>query len=285
MKSNFSTGKNKVVFISYANEAMAYSLKRIGRQARRLGVFDEVILYTPSDVPEYVRQSPLFAYPRGAGYWCWKPAIIDETLKRQEDGTIVIYCDAGCTLRRSPRWAQLISQMAEYDSICFQYAESQPQWQKWGNGSSKMKYWAKRSALVFAANHFNRFDIGDFCQIWGGLLFFKGKDNTLLHDWKQLIFQHPDLIADPTVEELKEQYPSYAGHRHDQALLTPLAILDSKTLVLPEESEKYSPKTYVWASRIRARNWREYVLIQIKHYSRLLFGDAVFEKAKNLFFK
>ena len=43
-----------VVFISYANEAMAYSLHRIGRQARKLGVFDEVILYTPSDVPDYV---------------------------------------------------------------------------------------------------------------------------------------------------------------------------------------------------------------------------------------
>ena len=33
---------SKLVFISYANEAMAYSLKRIGRQARKLGIFDEV---------------------------------------------------------------------------------------------------------------------------------------------------------------------------------------------------------------------------------------------------
>ena len=57
----------QVVFISYANEAMAFSLKRIGRQARKLGIFDEVILYTPADVPEYVRKSPLFACPRGAG--------------------------------------------------------------------------------------------------------------------------------------------------------------------------------------------------------------------------
>ena len=45
--------ERKFVFISYANEAMAFSLRRIGRQARRLGIFDEVILYTPSDVPDY----------------------------------------------------------------------------------------------------------------------------------------------------------------------------------------------------------------------------------------
>lgn len=78
----------KTVFISYANEAMAYSLKRIGRQARRLGIFDEVILYTPADVPAYVRESPLFACPRGAGYWCWKPALIQETLQRNEEGQL-----------------------------------------------------------------------------------------------------------------------------------------------------------------------------------------------------
>jgi hypothetical protein len=32
---------SKVIFISYANEAMAYSLKRIGRQERTMGIFDE----------------------------------------------------------------------------------------------------------------------------------------------------------------------------------------------------------------------------------------------------
>ena len=58
---------SKVVFISYANEAMAYSLKRIGRQARKLGIFDEILLFTPADVPDYARKSPLFECPRGAG--------------------------------------------------------------------------------------------------------------------------------------------------------------------------------------------------------------------------
>ena len=80
----------QVVFISYANEAMAYSLKRIGRQARKLGIFDEVILYTPADVPEYVRKSPLFACPRGAGYWSWKPALIYETLQKYAEGPVVV---------------------------------------------------------------------------------------------------------------------------------------------------------------------------------------------------
>lgn len=39
----------KKIFISYADSNMAYSLKRIGNQARKLGIFDEVLLFTPDN--------------------------------------------------------------------------------------------------------------------------------------------------------------------------------------------------------------------------------------------
>lgn len=269
-----------VIFISYANEAMAYSLRRIGRQARRLGVFDEVLLYTPSDVPEYVRKSPLFACPRGAGYWSWKPALIHETLQRYDEGTVVVYVDAGCTLRKSPEWARLLAKMEEYETICFQYAESQPQWERWGADSAKIKHWTKKATLDFVQEYFHKPDAGELCQIMGGILFMKGKRNTVLETWKELMFSHPELIMDPTADELKDQNPWFAGHRHDQAILTPLAVSDPHTLVLPEVSEAYRPDSFVWASRIRARNVREYAIIQAKHYLRIWLGDERFEKLK-----
>ena len=271
----------KTVFISYANEAMAYSLKRIGRQARKLGVFDEVILYTPSDVPDYVKQSPLFSHPRGAGYWCWKPAIIDMTLQRFEDGTIVVYCDAGCTLRKSSEWLTYIGKMKEYDTLCFQYTSDYPQWKKWGSDSSQLRYWAKKRLLDYMVEYYHKPDIGDLCQIWAGLLFMKRRDNSVLKEWKRLIFSYPELISDPSEEEMKNQYSFFIGHRHDQALLTPLALMDINTLVLPESSENYRKDSFVWASRIRARNWSEYIVIQVKHYLRIWLGDGLFERIKS----
>ena len=273
----------QVVFISYANEAMAYSLKRIGRQARKLGIFDEVILYTPADVPEYVRKSPLFACPRGAGYWSWKPALLYETLQKYDEGTVVVYVDAGCTLRKSPEWARLLGKMEEYDTICFQYAEPQPQWARWGAGSSKIKHWTKKATLDFVQAYFHNPEAGELCQIMGGILFMKGKRNAVLETWKELMFSHSDLIMDPTADELKDQYPWFAGHRHDQAILTPLAASDPHTLVLPEVSEAYRPDSFVWASRIRARNVREYIPIQVKHYLRIWLGDGLFERIKRVF--
>lgn len=270
----------KTVFISYANEAMAYSLKRIGRQAHRLGIFDEVILYTPSDVPVSVQSSPLFACARGAGYWCWKPALIWKTLEKYPEGTVVVYVDAGCTLRRSPEWAEFLRQMETYDTICFQYAENQPQWERWGAGSARIKYWTKKKTLDFVRDYFKMPDAGELCQIMGGVLFMKGQENSVLKVWNDLIFSRPDLIEDPTPEELEDQYPGFAGHRHDQSILTPLAASDPHALVLPEVSETYRPDSFVWASRIRARNVREFLIIQVKHYLRIWLGDERFEKLK-----
>ena len=270
----------KTVFISYANEAMAYALKRIGRQARKTGVFDEVILYTPSDVPEYVKESPLFACPKGAGYWSWKPAIIFETLKHNEEGTIVFYADAGCTLRKSSRWVELIGLMDKYDSILFQYGEFQPQWKKWGSESSELKYWTKKKTLDYLEKYTGNHKLGHACSVMAGCIIMKGRENMLLNKWKEIIEKHPELIEDPTPSELKDQYSFFSGHRHDQAILTALATLDEKSLLLPETAEQYSRDAFIWASRIRARNFREFVVIQIKHYFRIWLGDERFERLK-----
>ena len=277
--------KPKIIFISYANEAMAYSLKRIGRQARRLKLFDEVLLFTPDMVPEYVRQCPLFTCPRGAGYWCWKPAIIHETLKQNEEGTIVVYVDAGCTLRNSPYWKELFAYMQEYDSIIFQYAEHQPQWGKWGCVSSKMKHWTKKRALDYLQELTSNPDLGDCCSGMGTCFLMKGRHNQLLEKWKDFIFRYPELIMDPTPEEKSDQYPAFVGHRHDQAVLSAFALKDPQTLILPETIEQYSKDGFVWASRIRAKNLPDYIIVQIKHYTRLYLGDNLFENIKRKIFR
>lgn len=270
----------KTILISYANEAMDFSLKRIGRQARRLHIFDEVILYTPADVPDYVRASSLFSCPRGAGYWCWKPALIQATLDKYEEGTVVVYVDAGCTLRKSPKWSAYLDLMKQYDTLCFQYGINQPQWEKWGSKSGKTKYWTKKSTLEFMDAYVKNTEYHEQGQIWGGCLFIKGQDNPLLKEWIKLTFQHPELISDPTPEELASQPTGFAGHRHDQSILTPLCLRDESVKVLPESSEQYSRHAFVWASRIRARDLREYLVIQTKHYLRLWLGDNLFERLK-----
>ncbi|MBR6868964.1 MAG: hypothetical protein IKM93_04025 [Bacteroidales bacterium] len=271
-----------IVFVSYANEAMAYSLKRIGRQARRLKIFDEIILYTPDDLSEELRNHPLMQYSRGGGYWVWKPWLIQKTLNEHNPGDIVIYVDAGSTLRKSPEWTRLFSMMDRYDTLCFQYAETVPQFARWGNACTRIKYWTKKSALAYLDNYFQDTGYRENCKIMGGLLFMKNPDNSLLRQWLHISLNHPELIVDPTEEERNNQEPGFAYHKHEQSFLTALAYYDKTVCMIPETYESYSPNTFAWASRCRAANFREYLVWAIKTHMRNLLGDETFEKVKRI---
>lgn len=270
----------RIIFIAYSNEAMAYSLKRIGRQARRLKVFDEVILYTPADLSEELKAHPLMLYRRGGGYWAWKPWLIQKTLREHQPGDIVVYADAGSTLRKSPEWDRLFKLMEQYDTLCFQYAETVPEFAHWGNVSTKIKYWTKKKALSFLDDYFQDTGYRENCKVMGGLLFMKNPDNSLLRQWLDFTMNYPELIVDPTEEEMKDQEPGFAYHKHEQSFLTALAFYDKTVCMIPETYENYAPDTFAWASRCRAANFKEYLCWMAKTKMRQLLGNEIFEKTK-----
>lgn len=271
----------KKVFIAYADEKMVYSLKRIGRQARSLGIFDDIILWTPKELPQYIKNSPLMQYTYGGGYWAWKPGIIYETLQRYEEGTVVCYVDAGCTLRKGIEWTLWFELMRDYDTILFRYKDEMPEWKKFGTIHTNIKYWTKKNLLLFLDQQCGATDYRENNKILGGVLFFKGKNNTLLQEWKKIMLYHPEVILDPSKEELQDQYPYFALHKHDQSVLTALAYKHkSTTIVLPELSETCGKHVAIYASRIRARNLKEYLIIQIKAFIRFALGDIIINKLK-----
>ena len=272
----------KKIFVAYADEHLAYSLRRIGRQARRLNVFDEVFLYTPADLPCYILQSPLMQHERGGGYWAWKPAIIYETLKAHDEDDIVVYADAGCTLNTSSEWELMFKLMREYDFICFHYDAEMPIWEKFGNTSTKIKFWTKQSAITFLDYYCHNDSWHDALKIWGGLLFVKGKDNSLLKQWLDITLHHPEVIMDSSDEDMLAEPAGFAFHKHDQSVLTALAYCTPGTLVLPEVSETAGTDAFVWASRIRAASLSAFIAWKLKYYGRELLGDTLFDRCKAL---
>lgn len=270
----------KKIFIAYADSTCAYSLKRIGRQALHIGCFDDVVLYTPDMLPEYIKGSPLMKYERGGGFYAWKPAIIWETLQKNDDGDIVVYVDAGCTMRKSVEWSVYFRLLKKYDTICFQYDDEMPEWKIFGNTSTHIKYWTKKNTLLYFTEYFGNNEFYDFNKILGGCLFVKGRNNAFIKQWLDITLKHPDLIMDPSTEEIKDQYAGFAFHKHDQSIITPLAYYNERVLVLPETSETCGEDVFVFASRIRARNFRAYVVLRIKYRLRRILGNRLFECCK-----
>jgi hypothetical protein len=271
----------KKIFISYSDDNMRYSLKRIGKQAKRIGGFDEIILYTPDMMPAYIKEFPLMAYERGGGYWVWKPAIIWETLQKCDEGDIVVYADAGCSLKKSERWEEYWNSLSDnHHTIVFQFKDEMPEWKRWGQTSTKIRYWTKISAFRYFEKIVG--DYGDFNKIMGGFIICKGKNNLLIKNWLDITLSHPELIMDLSDEEKKDQIAGFAYHKHDQSMITPLAYLyAAEVLILPETSETEPENAAVVASRIRAKTRKDYIALRLKYYTRNLLGNKLFDWIKH----
>lgn len=271
----------KKIFVAYADQNMAYSLFRIGQQARALKIFDDVILYTPDDLPDYIKQSSLIKYSYGGGYWCWKPAIIHETLQKYEDGSVVCYVDAGCTLSEGVEWKLFFELMKTYSVLCFHYPEIVPEWKRFGSCSTKIKYWTKKSALLFLDSVVGTQAYREQNKVMGGVLFFKGKSNSFLSEWLKITLNSPQIIIDPIGEEKSDQYDFFAQHKHDQSVITALTYkFKDDVMVLPELFEGPEKDVAICASRIRTCTRKDYVFFKLKQILRSLLGKSLTDKIK-----
>lgn len=267
------------VFIAYADAKMAYSLKRIGRQARRLGIFDDVLLYTPDDLPQVLKDSPLMQYPYGGGYWAWKPWIIKDALEKHDDGDVVCYVDAGCTLNKSSEWNVYMELMKEKNSILFHYPPEMPVWEKYGGSSTKIKHWAKKKAVDYYDALTGGQDWRECLKVLGGFLWFKGKDNPVVDEWLDIVLNHPDVIDDSGV--LEDQYDFFWRHKHDQPALTALSYkYREQCAVLPELLDEGPAGAAVVATRVRAAGLGDYCIICLKRVLKMVVGEKLIMKLK-----
>lgn len=271
----------KTIFIAYADSKMSYSLKRIGRQACKLGIFDEVILYTPEMLPDDFRNLKLMKYSYGGGYWAWKTWIIQHTLDTHEEGDIVCYVDAGCTLHKSTEWDVYLQLMGTVDTIAFKYPPEMKIWEKFGCSSTRIKHWGKKAAIDYYDEYTGGQQWRECNKVLGGFLFFKGKNNPVLKDWTDIVVNHPEIIDDSG--DINDQYPFFCNHKHDQPALTAITFKHRDTCaVMPELLEEGPKNAAVVATRIRAKRWIDCVIWYAKHYAHIVLGDSFVAKLKKI---
>lgn len=268
------------IFLAYADGNMAYSLKRIGRQARRLGIFDEVVLKTPEDLPDSLRNSPLMQHSYGGGYWAWKPWIILDTLQKYEDAA-VCYVDAGCTLHKNREWDMYLRKIQEYDTVLFKYPDTMPVWEKYGTTSTKIRHWCKKTAILYYDRITGSEDWREDNKILGGFIWAKGKTNPVISDWLDIVMNHPEIIDDSGVFD--EQFPFFVRHKHDQPMLTALANkYKSSTLVLPELLDEGPADAAVVAERARLKSFGDYIVWCVKKLLKCLLPHSAINSMKSL---
>ncbi|MBQ0143378.1 MAG: hypothetical protein KBT06_11400 [Prevotellaceae bacterium] len=211
----------KHIFITYGDTGYEAAKAKIVKDAKVTGEFDEIYSYGRENLSEELLASNVIKIKRGGGLWSWKPDIILSTMEKSQDGDIVVYCDAGCTVYQSKEWKCYWKKLENHDILAHRIFQ-------------RTEHWTRKELLdQFASNGKN----WPKCFQYQATPMFKVSDfsKQFVREWRDLMIDNPKLAMDVTEEERPMQHASLIENRHDQAVFSSLVY---KYLSNPETKEK-----------------------------------------------
>lgn len=210
----------RIYLVNFATQDFRHAQQELARSALQYGGIDEAVLWREDDwaKQDFCRQHrDIAARPRGAGYWLWKPYIIRDLLARVGGDDVVIYHDAG----RGPgaRFTHGVGPLVEW----VKRAESGilPGCYIARHGANRR--WTKRDCFVYmdcdAPRFWNHTQVQATYSVW------RRTDRSLafLDEWLRYACDSRILTDDASTCGLPD-FPDFVEHRHDQSILTNLAI-------------------------------------------------------------
>lgn len=198
----------KHIFITYGDAGYEAAKAKIVHEAKDTGEFEEIYAYGREDLSGELLSSDIINIKRGGGLWSWKPDIILSTMERAQDGDIIVYCDAGCTLYPSKEWRQYWKKMENHDILAQRIFQ-------------RTDHWTRKEILdLFASNGKN----WPKCFQYQATPMFKVSEfsKQFVREWRDLMIANPKLAMDVTDEDRPMQHASLKENRHDQAVFSSL---------------------------------------------------------------
>ena len=245
----------KIYFITFANKHGSwlnpprFSVDRIVAEAKASGYFDVVWGFCEKDIDKkfWARHKKfILSHPRGFGYWLWRPQLVLQVLKKMNDGDVVVFADAGCTINHGPqakkRMADYIAMVkkSNHGILSFQIEQLE-------------KHWTKNDLLLaLKANG----KIKNSGQLLGGVWALKKNHRTVavVQEWMRVAESDYHLIDDSPSRTKNEV--GFVEHRHDQSIFSILRKIHG-TEILPNETDKnkYGSDMPIIASKQYKKYW------------------------------
>lgn len=201
----------RIIVCTFATAEYAGSAELLRHTALTHGA-DEVIVYRETDVAPWFREFPelLRGTTRGYGWWSWKPWCILDAMRRWSlPGDVVIYCDAAMTVEASLR---PLAEAARH-VLLFRLGE-------WRAKGYINRRWTKRDtfAMMGMADDEHR----EAAQLNAAVQVYRHtpRATALLERYREWCSRR-EVIDDARVTE---DYEGYVDHRHDQSILSLLAV-------------------------------------------------------------
>jgi hypothetical protein len=194
----------KKYHINYANGRYLQAQQYCSESARRSG-FDHVISYSINDIDRdfYSKNSHILSQPRGAGYWLWKPYLINKTLQSLNDGDLLVYSDSGSYYQSSPQPLFELIQQDPNGVLSFELI-----------GLNENIYTKRDTFVLMGLDEpkYTETSQREATYIW----LIKNEFTTNLVKEYLEYAQNEKIITDIPSEN--PNYPVFKDHRHDQSI-------------------------------------------------------------------
>ena len=227
----------KKVLIFFGSRGYEKVKRRLCKSAVKY--FDEIIAYSEEDIDKefYISNIKIFQHWRGWGYWLWKPYFIAKTLERLKDNDLCFYLDATGEFLSSPEI--LMNNCISNNGILL-----------FENSSFINFHWTKMDCFnlmgLTEEKYVHGYQADAAVQIYQ-----KNQWNTAFVQEMLAYSKNYHILTDaPNITGLN--LPGFKDHRHDQSILSLLAIKYQVPLVRsPRQVGSYPDST---ESRIIALN-------------------------------
>jgi hypothetical protein len=223
----------KRVFLTFSDRRMRLARRRICRQARALGVYDQVVGASELSLDADFRgryRDILTPQHKGYGYYIWKPRIVKQVLATLREGDILHWLDSGSHLNSRGLWRlKEYFQMAEDAEGGFLGFENKPPSGPLHYDGRALpdnsEYLLTKGDLLDWFEVRQRPEISRTQQV-GATTFMirKCKESTaFVEEWNSTFEGRLHLIDDTPSKSPNEE--GFIQHRWDQSILSILAKL------------------------------------------------------------
>lgn len=201
-----------IYLVNYANARFYKSQEKLNRSALRFGV-DKVLSYRENDLFRtnfYYKNKEILQMKRGAGYWIWKPYFILEAMSKAKKNDIVVYSDSGI---------EVIKRLDPLFEIC----NKRNGIMLFRTHGQRNKKWTKRDCFVLMNCDSQKY--WDAPQVMGSFSLYLNNDSNraFVEEWLNYCCNKNIVTDMPNVCGL-ENFPEFKEHRHDQSILSLLAV-------------------------------------------------------------
>ncbi len=206
IQSKERTMKTLISFSSYPFRLVQDRLERSA-----LPYFDKTINYTERDIEIdfFKKNIEILSRKRGFGYWLWKPYFILKTLQEIDEGDFCFYTDSSSRFVKSPD--HLFEKCKENGGILL-----------FDNSEQKNRTWTKRDCFILMDMDKQKYY--ETLQCSAGYQLYQKNVKSISFVKEFLAYCCNYNIVSDSSSIYGSELPEFRDHRHDQSVLSLLAV-------------------------------------------------------------